>query len=177
MASRPQPDDVTFVAHPPERARRSTTLLSPGCCCCCCCCVHSLGSLAGAIYGMRTGHPPPTPGLSGIEARKEAAERQVANAYAIKLYWFSLLIVAIITMLVSLGANEREGLLIGVFVVAICLPAGQLIASVLALIYINVFPPVRKPECLRRLGRITLFSFIWGLIGSALTWLILAGMN
>jgi hypothetical protein len=89
--------------------------------------------------------------------------------------------VAIVTMLISITENLRkgpgDGLTIGAAVIAFFLPAGQLGASVLALIYINVFPPARKPECLRRLGRITLFSFIWGMIGSAATFLLLSAYH
>jgi len=172
-------DDVRVVAHPPERGRRSTTLLAPGCCCCCCCCFHSLGSLAGAIYGMRKTLGSPAPGLAPEEARRVAEELKAANKYAIKLYWISLLIVAIITTLVTIAENPREGVealgIAGLIIVGF-LPAGQLAASVLALIYINVFPPAQKPACLRRLGRITLYSFGWGLIGAALTFLVLAGI-
>ena len=173
------PEDVTFVAHPPERRRRSTTLLSPGCCCSCCCCFHSLGGIGGALYGMRGGHHHPTPGLPADEAKREADERKAADRYAIKLYWLALLVVAILTLLVTITENLKgdavQALRIAAVVIAFCLPIGQLIASVLALIYINVFPPSRKPECLRRLGRITLFSFIWGLIGSAATFLLFLG--
>ena len=106
-------------------------------------------------------------------------ELKAASKYAIKLYWISLLLVAIVTTLVTITENPREGVgalaIAGAIIVGF-LPAGQLAASVLALIYINVFPPARKPECLRRLGRITLFSFGWGLIGAAITFLVLAGM-
>lgn len=174
------PDEVTFTAHPPERRRRPTTLLSAGCCCCCCCCFHSLGGLAGAFYGMKGGHRPGTPGLTTEEEKKEKAERRVADKYAIKIYWLALLVVAILTTLVTLTENPRnslEGLGIAGLIIAICLPIGQLGASVLALIYINVFPPTHKPDCLRRLGRITLFSFVWGLIGAALTWILLIGIK
>jgi len=174
------PKELTFVAHPPERGRRSTSLLAAGCCCCCCCCFHSLGGLAGALYGQRGAHRPPTPGLSPEDATREAAERKAADKYAIKLYWLALLIVAILTTLVTLTENPRdslEGLGIAGLIIAICLPIGQLGASVLALIYINVFPPPRKPDCLRRLGRITLFSFVWGLIGAAATWIVLVGFK
>jgi len=129
---------------------------------------------------MRGGHHHPTPGLTAVEAKREADERKAADKYAIKLYWLALLIVAILTTLVTLAENVREGIgALGIagLVIAICLPIGQLGASVLALIYINVFPPARKPECLRRLGRITLFSFVWGLIGAAATWLLLLGFK
>jgi hypothetical protein len=180
MSSDRPSEDVTFVAHPPERGRRSTTLLSPGCCCCCCCCFHSLGSLAGALYGMSGGRRPLTPGISVEEAIREEKERKAADKYAIKLYWWSLLIVAVLTTLITITEDTGRGAgAVGMagLVIAIFLPLGQLGASVLALIYINVFPPSRKPECLRRLGRITLLSFIWGMIGAALTWILLLGLK
>ena len=121
----------------------------------------------------------PKPGLPPEDAERVKAELHMANKYAIKLYWVSLLIVTIVTALVTITENPREGaraLGIAGVVIAFFLPAGQLVASVLALITINVFPPVRKPECLRRLGRMTLYSFVWGLIGSALTFLLLYGV-
>lgn len=179
MPSPASSEDLTFVAHLPERARRSTTLLSAGCCCCCCCCLHSLGSIGGALYGMSSGRRPATEGLSPADAARENVERRAADKYASKLYWLSLLVVALLTLIGSALENMRggEGLAIGLLIIALCLPLGQLAASVLALIYINVFPPLRKPDCLRRLGRITLFSFIWGLIGTALTWVLMVGMK
>jgi hypothetical protein len=160
--------ELTFVAHAPERRSRSTTLAAAACCCCCCCCVHSLGGLAGAIYGGHGGRRPGTAGISKEDAAREALETKAADKYAVKVYWLALLIVAVITFLVCLVEGRNEGAVVGLLVIAMCLPAGQLGASVLALIYINVFPPARKSDSLRRLGRISLFSFIWGLIGFAL---------
>jgi len=173
------PEDLRFVAHPPERGRRSATLLSPGCCCTCCCCFHSVGSLAGAIYGMRGAQGMANPALPPEEAQRIQQELKIANKVAIKTYWWALLIVAIITTLVTLAVDPNRGLeQLGIagLLIAGLLPGGQLAASLLALIYINVFPPACKPESLRRLGRITLFSFLWGLIGSAITWAVLAGI-
>lgn len=154
--------EPTLVAHPPERARRSTALLSAGCCCCCCCCIHSLGSLAGALYGMR-GAPPP-----------EERERREADRLAVRCYWWSLLGIAVLAAIGGLIENRggADSLGVAAIVAAVFLPAGQLGASALALIYINVFPPAQKIVSLRRLGRITLFSFVWGLIGAALTWIL-----
>jgi len=129
---------------------------------------------------MSGGRRPSTPGLSPEDARRETTERQAADRYAIKLYWLSLLVIAVVTTLITClenTGNSDNGFLISLLIIGICLPIGQLGASVLALIYINVFPPARKPECLRRLGRMTLYSFIWGLIGTAVTWLILIGMK
>jgi len=130
---------------------------------------------------MRGGHLPPTPGLSAEESRREVDERKAADRQAKKVYWLSLLVVCLITTFATLteylGKKEGEGLLVAGAIIVGFLPAAQLAASVLALIYINVYPPARKPDCLRRLGRITLLSFIWGLIGAALTWVVLAGFR
>lgn len=124
------------------------------------------------MYG---GHVPPTPGLPGEQGRQESEERRDADRLAVRLYWKSLLVVAILSaigMMLENTGSAGDALGISALVFAVFFPAGQLAASVLALIYINVFPPARKPDSLRRLGRITLFSFIWGLIGAALTWIL-----
>jgi streptolysin S family bacteriocin protoxin len=161
-------DAVTFVTHRPERRSRTTTLAAAACCCCCCCCVHSLGGIAGAIYGGRGGHRPVSKEISKEDAAKEVLETGAADKYAVRVYWLALLIVVFIAFLVGLVGGRHDEFWIGPLLIAMCLPAGQLGASVLALIYINVFPPARKTDSLRRLGRISLFAFIWGLIGFAL---------
>ena len=55
--------------------------------------------------------------------------------------------------------------LVGPVLVVMGVPAGQLVASLAAWIWIAAKPPVRKSECLRRLARITLFGFLGGLAG------------
>jgi hypothetical protein len=173
------PEDLRFVAHPPERGRRSTTLLASGCCCCCCCCFHSVGSLAGALYGMRGTLGKPAPGLSPEDAVRIQGELKAAGKFAIKIYWKALVVVAIITTLVSIAFEPNRALQqvgVGGLIILGFMPAGQLMSSLLALIYINVFPPAQKPEALRRLGRITLFSFLWGCIGAVITGAVLAGI-
>jgi len=121
----------------------------------------------------------PYTGLKPEEVQRVQAELRVANKLAIKVYWWSLLIVAIITTLVTFTENPNRSVdalgIAGAIIVGF-LPAAQLAASSLSLIYINVFPPARKPECLRRLGRITLHSFTWGLVGALITWALLAGI-
>ena len=47
----------------------------------------------------------------------------------------------------------------------------QLIASLLSWIYILIVPAVHQKVCLVRLGRITLFAFLGGLVGCLGTWL------
>jgi hypothetical protein len=156
---------VRLTVHPPERRRRSTILAAAACSCCCCCCLHSVGGLAGALRGGFGGRRPPQEGLSPEEAQRDAQVVRGAERRAIKAYWWSTLIVVGI----SLGAGAVESGIgeawVGALVLAMALPAGQLVASVLTLIYLNVFPPERKDAALRRLGRITLMAFLWGLVG------------
>ncbi|SRR5258706_2657066 len=167
----PADGGVTCVAHAPERRRRSTTLGAAGCCCCCCCCLHSIGSVSGALYGGAKGRNTRLEGVAVQDLAREQAERRAADSYTVKVYWLSLLIIAILSVFVCLLESRNENLsnamLIFLLVLALGLPFGQMGASVLALIYLNVFPPPRKAHCLKRLGRISLWAFLWGLIGFA----------
>lgn len=169
-------DDVRVRAHPPERRPRSTSLLFAGCCCCCCCCVHSLGGLAGGIIGsIRKGKPDPETLTTDALIQKES-EIQRSHRYAVRVYWLALTLCGFATCVVSTIVEPREPV-IGPAIIAGFLPAGQLAASIFALIYINVFPPVRKDVCLARLGRITLLSFVGGVIGCLGTVLCFVGMK
>lgn len=151
---------IEIVAHPPERRRGCTTLLSAGSCCCCCCCLHSLGGVVGAIVGGSRGLPP---------TAAEHLEARSAERYAVKVYWRSMVAVVVLALIASLLENPgSESVLIALLVVALGLPAGQLAASVIALITLNALPHARKADSLRRLGRITLYSLVGGLIGTAL---------
>ena len=163
---------IEILAHPPERGRRTTTLAAAGSCCCCCC-LHSLGGIAGAIVGgVKEFRRPTPPGVPSPEAAKIHQEIKSADLYAVKVYWLSILIIAIITCFVTVLEEGRHnpgaGFGLSLLVIALGLPFGQLGASVLTLIYLNVFPHPRKAESLRRLGRITLFAFIGGLLGTGI---------
>jgi hypothetical protein len=168
--------DVDVRLHPPERRRASTTLVATGSCCCCCCCVHSLGGLAGAIYGSRRKGAPDPETLTTEQAIQKDGEIARSGRYAAKVYWMALTIVGFITCVVSTIAEPREPV-IGPAIIAGFLPAGQLIASVISLIYIKLRPPVRPDVCLSRLGRITLFAFLGGLLGTVGTVLCFVGMK
>jgi hypothetical protein len=170
-------NDVELRRHPPERRPPSATLLAAGCCCCCCCCVHSLGGLAGAIYGSRRkGGAPDPETLSSEKAILEESEIARSGRYASKVYWLVLTIVGFITCVISAIANPGQPLL-GPAIIAGFLPAAQLIASLLSWVYILCRPPVRSDVCLSRLGRITLFAFLGGLFGCLGTWLTFAFMK
>lgn len=107
----------------------------------------------------------------GEEGARELEEVQAADRYATRVYWLSIVIVAIIAVFVAVAASRGESpsntFWIAFFTIALGLPSGQLAGSLLSLIYVNVFPPVRKDVCLRRLGRITLHAFLGSLIGGA----------
>lgn len=157
---------MNLISHPPERGRRATTLVAAGsCCCCCCCCVHSVGGLAGAVYGsLRRDAPDPGTLVTEEQIRLEA-ETAAAHGYAVKVYWLALTIVGALTIAVSLIANPNEPL-VGPALVLGFLPAGQLAAALISVVVIRMRPPVRKDLCLRRLGRITLLGFIGAVLGT-----------
>jgi hypothetical protein len=172
-----KPADVEVQRHPPERRRGGATLVAAGSCCCCCCCVHSLGGLVGSIYGSRRrGGAPDPETLTTEQSIQQEEEIRRSGRYAVKVYWLSLTIVGFLTCVISMIVEPREPV-VGPAVIAGFLPAGQLIASLISWIYILINPPKWKKLCLVRLGRITLFGFLGGLIGCLGTWLCLVGMK
>ena len=161
--------EVRLLVHPPERGRRSHALAAAaGCCCCCCCCIHTLGGLIGAGIGAKKGISF-VPSSTDVQVRaRETEEVALASRVAIRAYWWSVLIVCLQTVFFCLLENQREGFFVALFAIALCLTAGQLVASVFAIIYVNVYPPARKREALLRVGKITLWAFTGSLIGSIL---------
>ena len=155
-------EGIRVESHPPERRRRSTVLLAHGCCCCCC--LHTVGGLAGAAYGSMRRNAPSPDSLTTDAAIRAEDEIRTANRLAAKAYWLSTALVTLLSAIVGTLIDPRESM-VSLFVIVFFFPAGQLAASLAALIYIQVKPPVRKPECLSRLGRITLFAFVGTLAG------------
>jgi streptolysin S family bacteriocin protoxin len=166
---------MDFTAHEPERRRRSTTLLAPGCCCCCCCCVHSVGGLAGAIWGSLRRRAPLPETLTTEEQIRGENEAARAHKYAVKVYWLALTVVALLTIVVCTIAEPHEPI-VGPAIILGFLPAGQLPASLISLIVIHVKNPPNKDQVLRRLGRITLWALLGAIIGSIGTVLTFAMM-
>ena len=122
-----------------------------------------MGGIVGGIKDFKR----PTPAdIPSPEAAKINQEIKSAGTYTIKVYWLSLLIIALIAALVTVVEERGDQALIVMLVIALGLPFGQLGASVLTLIYLNVFPHPRKADSLRRLGRITLYAFLGGLLGT-----------
>jgi hypothetical protein len=162
---------MTLYSHPPERRRRGTVLLQGGCTCCtCCCCVHSAGGVLGAVYGsLRRGAPEPE------EETAEDAERRKAVRLTVKAYWLSFTLVTTVSLFIATLSNPEE-LIFGPIIIGFCLPVLQLVASVATWIYLVSGSTDRPRECYRRLGRLTLFGFLGGLVGTLGTWLTLTWM-
>jgi hypothetical protein len=153
---------VLFQSHPPERKRRSTVLLAHGCCCCC---LHGAGGIAGSIWGSLRRNAPWPDSLTTPEAVRQEEELKAAHRLAVKVYWLVLTIMSFLSIVVT-SLLYREDAIFGAVLTVIFLPALQLLASLLSLLWIPMKPPVRKRECLRRLGKITLYGVLGALIGS-----------
>ena len=123
-----------------------------------------MGGIVGAILGGRR-RSLPFPDPLPIEAAvREEAEKKAASRYAVKIYWLAFAITTLIALFVGVFTNLEHVEIVAV-VVAVFLPLGQLAGSLLTLIYIQIFPPVRKADCLKRLGWITLFGVIGAVVG------------
>src|SRR5262245_44688164 len=142
-------DGIRLESHPPERRKRSTVLLVHGCCCCCC--LHTVGGIAGAVWGSMRRKAPLPETLTTDAAIRAEEEIRTANRLAAKVYWLSLALITLLAAALWTLLNPREagGAL---FVIVFFFPGGQLAASLAVVLYLQVNPPVRKKECLSRLG-------------------------
>jgi hypothetical protein len=155
-------EEIRVESHLPERRRRSTVLLAHGCCCCCC--LHTVGGIAGAAYGSLRRNAPSPETLTTDAAIRAEDEIRTANRHAAKVYWLSLALITLLAAIVGTLVDPKE-VGVSLFIIVFFFPGGQLAASLAAMIAVHVKPPVRKAECLRRLGRITLFAFVGALAG------------
>jgi hypothetical protein len=173
----PQPGDaapLTITRHPPEHgAAGSPEVLPAGCCCCCCCCLHTLGGLVGAITGSIS-PVAPTPVRMDPDApfpfRRDEFEDEGPVLPVTALYWLLVLFLISATAVwyyINQGATNPESLGVGLVIAFMILPALQLCASVLAFAAVGLFYPSRSTP-LRRVGKITVWSFAGTLIGVAL---------
>ena len=154
---------ILFQAHPPERKRGSTVLMAHGCCCCCC--LHSIGGIAGSIWGSIRRNAPDPETLTTPEAVRKEEELTAAHRLAVKVYWLAFVVSGFVAIVLTTLIN-RESAFVGALLTVLSLPGVQLLASGITLIRIQLRPPARKEACLRRLGKITLFGFLGALIGS-----------
>jgi hypothetical protein len=153
---------IEVESHPPERRRRSTVLMVHGCCCCCC--LHVIGGLAGAAWGSVRRKAPLPETLATEAAIRAEEDLKTANRFAAKVYWLALALLGLLAAAAAVLVDPNDST-VSLFGVGFCLPVGQLVASGAAWIVIQTRPPVRKTECLSRLGKITLYGFLGGLIG------------
>jgi hypothetical protein len=180
--SDPSPIDVH--PHPPERRRRQTVTLPCGCCCCCCCCLHTLGGLIGAAIGSNVASrtpPPPYPGYlyEGEEGELIPPRRRYALSPA-ALYWIILAVLVNITFLLCfLGfgtepfdPSRLEGLGAAILILAIFLPAVQLVASVIAMLVAGLTDRPNAAARIWAVGKITLGTLIGTAIGIGIMFVI-----
>jgi hypothetical protein len=153
---------ITIERLPSEREHHAAAIAPAGACscCCCCCCLHTLGSVVAAA----TTKPPqpPTNAPTAIAGSKMAAPK-----YSIaRDYWLTVLVIATLgfpAFVIPTGARADTSDFLLAY--ALLLPAVQLAASLVVLIFTSISKRPGRDERLRHLGAITLRSFVGALIG------------
>jgi hypothetical protein len=176
-AARPAPVEVTV--HPPERRRRHSSVIAAQacCCCCCCCCLHTIGGLIGGLVGslLHVRPSPPVPSQdedSPFPFRRDEPGPSFTLSAAL-VYWvlFSLLSLGtFLYFLLENGPGSREPIWAGIGTVLV-MPGVQLAASLLAVLVAAVCPRGLMPDkraALVRIGTISLWAFVGGLVGMLL---------
>ena len=152
---------ITIERQLPERGERGAEAAPAGqCCCCCCCCLHSLGGVIGALSARPKPVDPQIP-VSAIDGRTLEPRHSASG-----LYWAITAILAGLlgSYFVAFEGHKVETIEVALLL-AICFPAVQLAASVVAAIAIACSSRVRKEDRLRHLGKITLRAFVGALFG------------
>ena len=151
---------ITIERLPPEREARIAVAAPAGSCCCCCCCLHSVGGLLGAVTAKRPPVPTMEPPTAVIGTDKVEPRYTVSREY-----WLSLLFICCVVSpafsLVAWDIQSKDTW----FVLAMLMPAMQLVASVAALCLSQISKRPGREERLRHLGTITLRAFIGAVIG------------
>ena len=156
---------ITIERQAPERGDRGVAAAPAGqCCCCCCCCLHTLGGVIGALSARAKPVEPAQIPISAIGGPTLEPRHSASG-----LYWA---IIAIMSGLLGayFVAFERQKVESAevALMLAICLPAVQLAASIAAAIAIASSRRVGKEVRLRHLGKITLRAFVGALIGTVI---------
>lgn len=158
--------------HEAEHGARPGAGVAPAGCCCCCCCLHTLGGIIGAINGstQRLDSRPfhfTDEKEEPFGTRRDAFDDEPPVMPVPVLYWLLVLFLGAVTAVVTyLGSPTGDPSMFGagVFIAFMFLPALQLGASFLTMLAILVFYPQRRFP-LRRVGRITLWSYVGTIIG------------
>jgi hypothetical protein len=162
---------IRVQVHPPERSRQGTaTTLPCACCSCCCCCLHTVGGLVGGVVGslrpLRSTPRPVDPDFPFPFRRDELDEESPILPVTL-LYWMltsTLLVAVAIWFYFDQGGNNPQNLVLGLLVGLMVFPLLQLGASLLTTLGVAIFYG-DKLNSLRRVGHITLWSFVGALIG------------
>lgn len=185
----PDPQPLTFTAHPPERRRRRSSVIAAQacCCCCCCCCLHSIGGLVGALVGSLV-RVQPTPKEVDPDAEFPFRRDEEDPAFVLPtsfVYWgiFSLASIVAYGLYLFLYASSpptQDDLITAGVIILLLLPGVQLAASVLALFIVALLPRSIQPDrpaALTRVGFITLWSFVGTFTGIVMMALVLFGLG
>jgi hypothetical protein len=173
--------------HPPERLVRALARGEVAACCCCCCCLHSLGSLAGAIFWSFDQDDSPDPrgkeappvGLRDDELDGPAAAapaRPRPGPVAATIFWWSTVALTVLTIVVPpliraengrfLGIRFENGRFLGIGLLILFLPAVLLGgAAVSALVLAGTPSRCEDIREWKRLGGITLGIVVGALFG------------
>lgn len=177
--------EPALTRHPPEHGRGGAPEILPAgcCCCCCCCCLHTLGGIGGAVLGsalpMQSRPVYESDPDSPFPYRRDVFEEDQPLIPPVLLYWLMVALTVMLTVvatpffLMSRGGGPRnplDSVAAGLFIAVMILPGLQLVASLFAVIAVAIFYPERGYS-LRRLGKITLYSFA----GMALGLLLMGG--
>jgi hypothetical protein len=174
-----EPSAIRVTVHPPERRRRHSSVVAAQacCCCCCCCCLHTIGGLIGGLVGsllrVRPSPPPvrePAEG-SPFPFRRDELEPTFTLSPAL-VYWvlFSLLSMGTFLYFVTAHGGGNDPIWAGIGTVLV-MPGIQLGASLLALLVVALCPAALvpdKPAAVVRIGKISLWAFVGGLVGMGL---------
>jgi hypothetical protein len=170
---------ISIRAHPSER--RQVRALARGevaaFCCCCCCCLHTLGSLAGAVFGSfyRLETEIPAEKLPSAKLRDDEIDgppREVPIKSPVSsIYWLTTLGVSVLVSLYVIARSGPDGIVGVLFVLALCMPAVQLGGSLLSLFIVGANPDAnRDGTAWKRLGCITLGSVLGAALGLFIMW-------
>jgi hypothetical protein len=179
------PAEPALTRHPPEHGSAGAPETLPAgccCCCCCCCCLHTLGGIGGAVLGstlpMQRRPVYESDPDSPFPYRRDVFEEDQPIIPPVLLYWLMVALTVVLTVAATPflftgpggPSNPLDAVPIGLFIALMILPGLQLIASLFAVLAVAIFYPERN-YALRRLGKITLWSFA----GTSLGLLLMGG--
>lgn len=165
---------IAVRKHEPER-RRSTsiTTLACGCCCCCCCCLHSVGSLIGAAIAPTIGRGRMAIYYYYDEETGEAVPHVAkAGVSAVALFWWLLLGLVVFGFFAS-AFSGPTGLIVGAVIIAMVLPALQLLSALVTAIVVATSTRYDKMYQFKQLGKMTLGV----ILGTVLGILVMVGIG